>query len=115
MVSESETKHRGTNMKLYHGTSKKAAKYIESNSPPEPQSGRKTRPMQYLSAWAAYTGSVTEWITSLLESGDITPADIIWIGDDGSYAVGEDWPTSDDFDNDTEMNDHGTVAEYLAD
>jgi len=71
--------------------------------------------MYHLTAWAAHTGSVTKWLNELLESGDITPTDIVWMGDDGSYAVGSDWPTADDFDNDTEMTDKGTVAEWTED
>ena len=67
--------------------------------------------MHHLTSWEAYTGSVAEWLGGLLEAEDIKPDDIVWRGEDGSYAVGSDWPTDKDFD--TEMVDDGNVAEWL--
>jgi hypothetical protein len=72
--------------------------------------------MHYLSAWAAYTGSVTEWIAGLLESGDITPADTVWQGPDGSYAVGELATAQEEAEYEeagVELSDAGTVEEWL--
>jgi len=73
--------------------------------------------MQHLSAWAAHTGSVTEWIAGLLEAGDIAPNSTVWTGADGSYAVGEFATVQEQEDYDeagVELTDVGTVAEYLA-
>ena len=67
--------------------------------------------MKHFTAWQAHTESVHEWIAGLVESGDADTDDIVWAGDDGSYAVGG-WPGDSDEDAD-EMSDSGSVAEWL--
>ncbi len=69
--------------------------------------------MRYMTAWEAYTGSVRGWLKGLLEAGEITPADTVWQGPDGSYGVGE--PTLEDEESfeDLEMVEAGMVSEWL--
>ena len=73
--------------------------------------------MEHLSAWAAYTGSVTEWLEGMLESGDIQPNYVVWSGADGSYAVGEFATAQEEdeyYEAGVELSDVGTVGEWLA-
>lgn len=65
------------------------------------------------SAWQIYQSSVAEWLKGLLDQDKISKNDTVWVGGDGSYAVGE--PTVDDMDDEDlmEMTDSGQVSEWV--
>lgn len=69
--------------------------------------------MNYLSAWAAYTGSVNDWLKSLMESGEVDEHSTVWGGADGSYAVGDDYDPETFEEETTDYVDRGTVGEWL--
>jgi hypothetical protein len=68
--------------------------------------------MKYLTAWQAYSGSVTRWLRGLLESGEIDLNSTVWGGADGSYAVGDDYDP-EEFEQNTEYTDSGNVSKWV--
>ena len=66
--------------------------------------------MKHISASAANTGSVYEWLERMVEIGDCDPADIVWSVGDGGYAIGDPADTDDP----GRYYDAGTVGEWLA-
>lgn len=69
--------------------------------------------MNYLSAWQAYTGSVYQWLRDLCIAGDVDANSTVWAGANGAYAVGDDYDP-EDFEDDTEYTDSGTVGDWLS-
>jgi len=67
--------------------------------------------MLYFNAWQVYTTGIRNLINkAFIDGGEIDTNSTVWVGPDGSYAVG------DSYDEEySEYTDAGLVEEYLDD
>lgn len=68
--------------------------------------------MKYISAWAAYTGSIWKHVQDALAAGECDPNDTVWHGPDGSWVIASDPSELEDTEY-LEYWDAGQVSDYL--